>query len=65
MYVASWCQIFFNFFLVADVSDYNLLTGEAEAILARAQATTKGINMVSSALKEHGGVEVSILVLRL
>lgn len=35
--------------------------GEAEAILARAQATTKGINMVSSALKEHGGVEAASL----
>lgn len=34
-------------------------TGEAEAILARAQATAKGIVLVSDALKETGGVEVS------
>ncbi|KVH88397.1 Band 7 protein [Cynara cardunculus var. scolymus] len=33
--------------------------GEAEAILARAQATNKGIALVSQALKENGGVEVS------
>lgn len=33
-------------------------SGEAEAIVAKAQATAKGITMVSQALKEHGGVEV-------
>lgn len=35
------------------------ISGEAEAILARAQATAKGLAMVSQALKESGGVEVS------
>lgn len=35
-------------------------SGEAEAILARSQATAKGIEMVSQALKENGGVEVSL-----
>lgn len=34
-------------------------SGEAEAILARSQATARGIEMVSQALKESGGVEVS------
>lgn len=34
------------------------LSGEAEAILARAQATAKGITLVSQSLKENGGVEV-------
>ena len=33
-------------------------SGEAEAILAKAQATAKGIAMVSQSLKEQGGVEV-------
>ncbi|XP_024983766.1 stomatin-like protein 2, mitochondrial [Cynara cardunculus var. scolymus] len=32
--------------------------GEAEAILARCQATNKGIALVSQALQENGGVEV-------
>jgi len=36
-------------------------SGEAEAILARAQATAKGIAMVSETLKEHGGAEVRFL----
>ncbi|KAE8683948.1 SPFH/Band 7/PHB domain-containing membrane-associated protein family isoform 3 [Hibiscus syriacus] len=35
------------------------LSGEAEAILARAQATAKGIALVSQSLKENGGVEDS------
>lgn len=38
-------------------------SGEAEAILAKAQATNKGIALVSQALKESGGVEVSSSVL--
>lgn len=33
-------------------------SGEAEAIVARAEATAKGIALVSEALKENGGVEV-------
>lgn len=36
--------------------------GEAEAILARAQATAEGLAMVSQALKESGGVEVSFFL---
>ncbi|KAL0321642.1 UNVERIFIED_CONTAM: putative protein C16G5.07c [Sesamum calycinum] len=39
----------------------NRALGEAEAILARAQATAKGIAMVSKALKENGGVEAASL----
>ncbi|KAL3653761.1 hypothetical protein CASFOL_003442 [Castilleja foliolosa] len=39
----------------------NRALGEAEAILARAQATAKGIDMVSKALKENGGVEAASL----
>ncbi|XP_071734257.1 uncharacterized protein [Rutidosis leptorrhynchoides] len=35
--------------------------GEAEAILARAQATNKGIALVSQVLKESGGVEAASL----
>ncbi|XP_024962923.1 stomatin-like protein 2, mitochondrial isoform X2 [Cynara cardunculus var. scolymus] len=31
--------------------------GEAEAILARSQATNKGVALVSQALQENGGVE--------
>lgn len=36
------------------------ISGEAEAIRARAQATAEGIAVVSKALKAHGGVEVNI-----
>ncbi|KAK6155450.1 hypothetical protein DH2020_009698 [Rehmannia glutinosa] len=39
----------------------NRALGEAEAILARAQATAKGITMVSKALEESGGVEAASL----
>ncbi|GFP94319.1 stomatin-like protein 2 mitochondrial [Phtheirospermum japonicum] len=39
----------------------NRALGEAEAILARAQATAKGIAMVSKALQENGGVEAASL----
>ncbi|XP_048235756.1 stomatin-like protein 2, mitochondrial isoform X2 [Ricinus communis] len=35
--------------------------GEAQAILARAQATAKGIDMVSHALKGNGGIEAASL----
>lgn len=45
----------------AKMDQVNRAQGEAEAILARAQATTKGISMVSQALKEHGGVEAASL----
>ncbi|GER33452.1 SPFH/Band 7/PHB domain-containingmembrane-associated protein family [Striga asiatica] len=39
----------------------NRALGEAEAILARAQATAKGIAMVSKALEESGGTEAASL----
>ncbi|CAA0813083.1 SPFH/Band 7/PHB domain-containing membrane-associated protein family [Striga hermonthica] len=39
----------------------NRALGEAEAILARAQATAKGIAMVSKALEESGGMEAASL----
>ncbi|KAL3630766.1 hypothetical protein CASFOL_023750 [Castilleja foliolosa] len=39
----------------------NRALGEAEAILARAQATAKGIAMVSKALQANGGVEAASL----
>ncbi|GER46761.1 SPFH/Band 7/PHB domain-containingmembrane-associated protein family [Striga asiatica] len=39
----------------------NRALGEAEAILARAQATAKGITMVSKALEASGGVEAASL----
>ncbi|KAH7840458.1 hypothetical protein Vadar_017232 [Vaccinium darrowii] len=41
----------------AKMDQVNRALGEAEAIIAKAQATAKGITMVSMALKEHGGVE--------
>lgn len=37
------------------------LSGEAEAILAVAHATTKRISLVSEAIKNHGGMEVILL----
>ncbi|KAI4378213.1 hypothetical protein MLD38_015725 [Melastoma candidum] len=45
----------------AKMDQVNRAQGEAEAILARAQATAKGIVMVSEALKESGGVEAASL----
>ncbi|EOY23743.1 SPFH/Band 7/PHB domain-containing membrane-associated protein family isoform 3 [Theobroma cacao] len=42
----------------ARTDQVNRAQGEAEAILARAQATAKGIALVSQSLKESGGVEV-------
>ncbi|KAL7003734.1 hypothetical protein U1Q18_004882 [Sarracenia purpurea var. burkii] len=45
----------------AKMDQVNRALGEAEAILAKAQATAKGIDMVSQALKEHGGVEAASL----
>ncbi|XAR52123.1 hypothetical protein NMG60_11020032 [Bertholletia excelsa] len=45
----------------AKMDQVNRAQGEAEAILAKAQATAKGIAMVSQALKEHGGVEAASL----
>ncbi|CAK9158267.1 unnamed protein product [Ilex paraguariensis] len=41
----------------AKMDQVNRAQGEAEAILARAQATSKGIAMVSQTLKELGGME--------
>ncbi|XP_028081093.1 stomatin-like protein 2, mitochondrial isoform X2 [Camellia sinensis] len=45
----------------AKMDQVNRALGEAEAILAKSQATAKGIAMVSQALKEHGGVEAASL----
>ncbi|KAH6756293.1 SPFH/Band 7/PHB domain-containing membrane-associated protein family [Perilla frutescens var. hirtella] len=45
----------------AKMDQVNRAQGEAEAILARAQATAKGIAMVSKALKEDGGLEAASL----
>ncbi|KAK4740446.1 hypothetical protein SAY87_032388 [Trapa incisa] len=45
----------------AKMDQVNRAQGEAEAILARAQATAKGLAMVSQALKESGGVEAASL----
>lgn len=45
----------------AKMDQVNRAQGEAEAILAKAQATSKGIAMVSESLKEHGGVEAASL----
>ncbi|KAI4363709.1 hypothetical protein MLD38_019892 [Melastoma candidum] len=45
----------------AKMDQINRAQGEAEAILARAQATAKGIVMVSETLKESGGVEAASL----
>ncbi|CAK9171022.1 unnamed protein product [Ilex paraguariensis] len=45
----------------AKMDQVNKAQGEAVAILARAQATSKGIAMVSQTLKEHGGVEAACL----
>ncbi|KAI3457914.1 hypothetical protein Pfo_014577 [Paulownia fortunei] len=45
----------------AQQDQVNRAQGEAEAILARAQATAKGIAMVSKALEENGGVEAASL----
>lgn len=40
------------------VSVIFFIAGEAEAILARSQATSKGIAIVSETLKQYGGLEV-------
>ncbi|CAH8385275.1 unnamed protein product [Eruca vesicaria subsp. sativa] len=39
----------------------NRASGEAEAILARAQATARGLTLLSQSLKETGGVEAASL----
>ncbi|PHT79898.1 Stomatin-like protein 2, mitochondrial [Capsicum annuum] len=45
----------------AKMDQVNRAQGEAEAILSRAQATAKGIALVSQTLKEHGGAEAASL----
>ncbi|KAG8654941.1 hypothetical protein MANES_05G196100v8 [Manihot esculenta] len=45
----------------AKMDQVNRALGEAEAILAKAQATAKGLGLVSKALKETGGVEAASL----
>ncbi|KAG2333094.1 hypothetical protein Bca52824_004274 [Brassica carinata] len=43
----------------AKMDQVNRASGEAEAILARAQATARGLTMLSQSLKETGGVEAA------
>lgn len=45
----------------AKMDQVNRAQGEAEAILAKAQATAKGLALVSHAIKESGGVEAASL----
>lgn len=45
----------------AKMDQVNRAQGEAEAILARAQATARGLAMLSQSLKETGGVEAASL----
>ncbi|KAF2580620.1 hypothetical protein F2Q70_00008034 [Brassica cretica] len=45
----------------AKMDQVNRASGEAEAILARAQATARGLTMLSQSLKETGGVEAASL----
>ncbi|KAH0663106.1 hypothetical protein KY284_028037 [Solanum tuberosum] len=45
----------------AKMDQVNRAQGEAEAILSKAQATAKGIALVSRTLKEHGGAEAASL----
>ncbi|KAF8379847.1 hypothetical protein HHK36_029296 [Tetracentron sinense] len=45
----------------AMMDQVNRAKGEAEAILARAQATAKGISLLSGAIKTSGGVEAASL----
>ncbi|KAJ4955628.1 hypothetical protein NE237_012411 [Protea cynaroides] len=45
----------------AMMDQVNRAKGEAEAILARAQATAKGISLLSNAIKVNGGVEAASL----
>ncbi|KAE8661982.1 Stomatin-like protein 2 [Hibiscus syriacus] len=45
-----------------DTLNEKIVVREAEAILARAQATAKGIALVSQSLKENGGVESFFLL---
>ncbi|XP_015078801.1 stomatin-like protein 2, mitochondrial isoform X3 [Solanum pennellii] len=45
----------------AKMDQVNRAQGEAEAILSKAQATAKGIALVSQTLKEHGGAEAASL----
>ncbi|KAF8090404.1 hypothetical protein N665_0477s0009 [Sinapis alba] len=45
----------------AKINQVNRALGEAEAIIARAQATARGLAMLSQSLKETGGVEAASL----
>ncbi|XP_018468990.1 uncharacterized protein LOC108840661 [Raphanus sativus] len=45
----------------AKMDQVNRAAGEAEAILARAQATARGLTMLSQSIKETGGVEAASL----
>ncbi|KAG5374986.1 hypothetical protein IGI04_039582 [Brassica rapa subsp. trilocularis] len=43
----------------AKINQVNRASGEAEAIIARAQATARGLTMLSQSLNETGGVEAA------
>lgn len=45
----------------AKMDQVNRAQGEAEAILARSQATSRGIAVVAETLKQHGGLEAASL----
>ncbi|XP_013686077.3 stomatin-like protein 2, mitochondrial [Brassica napus] len=45
----------------AKMDQVNRASGEAEAILARAQATARGLTLLSQSIKETGGVEAASL----
>lgn len=45
------------------ITNIVIISGEAEAILARARATAEGLALVSQTLKENGGLEVRFFYL--
>lgn len=54
----------FCFFIILGYANYfNLvvctISAQAEAILVKAQATNKGLALISQSIKENGGAEVS------
>lgn len=59
-YGHSWRLSFYFYVPPKFTSQFDIffIAGEAEAILARSQATSKGIAVVSETLKQYGGLEV-------
>lgn len=60
MWISGWMSIAFCVIILLSSSLHHS-PGEAEAILVKAQATAKGLTLVSQALKDSGGVEVRFL----